>query len=141
MTYGRCGSHFEKEDCAYESMSSHTGGIDRFAERERVTARMRAENSMSESIPFPQGTREFHNHHVPRDPDPRGELGCDPPALLLLGGAFWDAGADAFVHKGVKGRRRDTLTPAESAEYETRARAELGEECAIWLATGDGIDP
>jgi aryl sulfotransferase len=53
-----------------------------------------------------------------------------------LGGAFWDAGAEVFIHKGVNGRWRDVLTPAESDEYERRARAELGAECARWLATG-----
>ena len=55
-----------------------------------------------------------------------------------LGGAFWDAGAEVFIHKGVNGRWRDTLTAEESAEYEQRARAELGDECARWLATGEG---
>lgn len=53
-----------------------------------------------------------------------------------LGGAFWDAGAETFIHKGVNGRWTDTLSAAECAEYEARARAELGEECARWLASG-----
>jgi len=53
-----------------------------------------------------------------------------------LGGAFWDAGAEVFIHKGVNGRWKDTLTAAESAEYEARALQELGVECAHWLATG-----
>jgi aryl sulfotransferase len=57
-----------------------------------------------------------------------------------LGGAFWDAGAEVFIHKGVNGRWRDTLTPTESAEYERRAEAELGKDCARWLATGQGLD-
>jgi aryl sulfotransferase len=57
-----------------------------------------------------------------------------------LGGAFWDAGAEVFIHKGVNGRWMDTLTPDESAEYESRADVELGRECARWLATGEGID-
>ena len=52
-----------------------------------------------------------------------------------LGGAFWDAGAEVFINKGVNGRWVDVLTPAESAEYEARARAELGDDCARWLAT------
>ena len=55
-----------------------------------------------------------------------------------LGGVFWDGGAEVFIHKGVNGRWRDTLTDAESAEYEARAQAELGVECARWLSTGDG---
>jgi len=51
-----------------------------------------------------------------------------------LGGAFWDAGAEVFINKGVNGRWADVLTAAESAEYEARARAELGDACARWLA-------
>lgn len=53
-----------------------------------------------------------------------------------LGGAFWDAGAEVFINKGVNGRWKDTLTQAESAEYEARAVAELGPECATWLKSG-----
>ena len=55
-----------------------------------------------------------------------------------LGGAFWDAGAEVFINKGVNGRWRDLLTALESTEYERRAEAELGAECARWLATGEG---
>ena len=54
-----------------------------------------------------------------------------------LGGAFWDAGAEVFINKGVNGRWSDTLTPEEVAEYEARSRTELGDECAHWLATGE----
>ncbi len=57
-----------------------------------------------------------------------------------LGGAFWDAGAQVFINKGVNGRWRDTLSLAESAEYEARSVTELGRECAHWLATGTGLD-
>ncbi len=53
-----------------------------------------------------------------------------------LGGAFWDGGANVFINKGVNGRWRDTLSPAEVAEYEARSIDELGDECAHWLATG-----
>jgi aryl sulfotransferase len=53
-----------------------------------------------------------------------------------LGGAFWDAGADVFINKGVNGRWRDTLSAQDSAEYDERAVSELGEECAKWLETG-----
>lgn len=56
------------------------------------------------------------------------------------GGAFWDAGSDVFINKGVNGRWRDVLTPEESVEYERRAVEELGPECAHWLATGEGLD-
>jgi aryl sulfotransferase len=55
-----------------------------------------------------------------------------------LGGAFWDGGAEVFIHKGINGRWADTLTPDEVAAYEARARQELGPECARWLASGEG---
>ena len=51
-----------------------------------------------------------------------------------LGGAFWDGGAQTFIHKGVNGRWQAALAPADSAAYEARALAELGDECAAWLA-------
>ena len=51
-----------------------------------------------------------------------------------LGGAFWDGGAETFVNKGTNGRWRDILTPEDNARYEAMAKAELGEECAAWLA-------
>ncbi len=54
-----------------------------------------------------------------------------------MGGAFWDGGAETFIHKGVNGRWRDTLSDEESAKYESRALAELGEACANWLASGE----
>jgi aryl sulfotransferase len=54
-----------------------------------------------------------------------------------LGGAFWDAGAEVFINKGINGVWRDTLTARDCAEYEERAIAELGEDCAYWLATGE----
>ena len=53
-----------------------------------------------------------------------------------LGGAFWDGGAQNFIHKGVNGRWTDTLAPEESAAYEKRAEKELGKECATWLMKG-----
>ncbi|HPU14740.1 MAG TPA: sulfotransferase domain-containing protein, partial [Polymorphobacter sp.] len=53
-----------------------------------------------------------------------------------LGGAFWDAGAEVFINKGIDGRWHDTLSDAESAAYEARAVAELGPECAAWLLDG-----
>jgi aryl sulfotransferase len=56
-----------------------------------------------------------------------------------LGGMPWEGGAETFVHKGTNGRWRDVLTPADSAAYEARAREELGEACARWLMTGEGV--
>lgn len=53
-----------------------------------------------------------------------------------LGGAFWDGGAQVFVHKGVNGRWRDILSADESGRYEQMVRDRLGEDCARWLATG-----
>jgi aryl sulfotransferase len=53
-----------------------------------------------------------------------------------LGGAFWDGGAATFINKGTNGRWRETLTAGDVARYEERAHAELGEECARWLANG-----
>ena len=53
-----------------------------------------------------------------------------------LGGAMWDGGAESFIHKGVNGRWTDTLTAEQSAAYEARAVAELGEDCADWLKGG-----
>lgn len=96
--------------------------------------------------------------------DPEGEmrsiaqfLGCDIPEdrwpaivehcsfdymkahaadVAPLGGAIFDGGAEKFINKGVNGRWRDMLSPEESAAYEQRALAELGADCAQWLATG-----
>ena len=53
-----------------------------------------------------------------------------------LGGAFWDGGAQTFVHKGTNGRWRDTLTAEDCGAYERKALTELGEDCANWMMTG-----
>jgi len=50
------------------------------------------------------------------------------------GGASWKGGVETFMHTGVNGRWRDVLSPEESTAYEAKARAELGEACAAWLA-------
>ncbi|HEX3674364.1 MAG TPA: sulfotransferase domain-containing protein [Rhizomicrobium sp.] len=54
-----------------------------------------------------------------------------------LGGVLWEGGADSFINKGTNGRWRDLLTAEDNARYEARALAELGPECAHWLATGE----
>ncbi len=54
-----------------------------------------------------------------------------------LGGVFWEGGAGNFIHKGTNGRWRDMLGPADVKAYEDRALAELGPDCARWLATGE----
>ena len=53
-----------------------------------------------------------------------------------VGGIFWEGGATTFIHKGTNGRWRDTLTAEENQAYEAKAIAELGRECAGWLAHG-----
>lgn len=58
-----------------------------------------------------------------------------------LGGAIFDGGASSFINKGVNGRWRDVLSAADCARYEAKALAELGPECAYWLATGQGAEP
>lgn len=54
-----------------------------------------------------------------------------------LGGAIWEGGVSTFINKGVNGRWQSVLSDAESAAYEERAKVELGEECARWLASGE----
>jgi len=57
-----------------------------------------------------------------------------------LGGVFWEGGAQTFINKGVNGRWTDTLTSEESAEYEAIVIEKLGDDCAHWLATDEGLD-
>lgn len=57
-------------------------------------------------------------------------------ASAPLGGAFWEGGAETFIHKGTNGRWQGQLTADDVAEYEARAVAELGTDCAAWLASG-----
>ncbi|MBV1930005.1 MAG: sulfotransferase domain-containing protein, partial [Gammaproteobacteria bacterium] len=57
-------------------------------------------------------------------------------ASVPVGGAFWDGGAKTFIHKGTNGRWVDLLSDATSQKYLAKAEAELGEECAQWLAQG-----
>jgi aryl sulfotransferase len=54
-----------------------------------------------------------------------------------LAGAFWDGGAQAFIHKGTNGRWRDLLSPDEVRKYERHAADHLDAQCAHWLATGE----
>jgi aryl sulfotransferase len=53
-----------------------------------------------------------------------------------LGGAFWEGGAQTFIHRGTNGRWQSTLTDADVARYEATAVSRLGPACAHWLATG-----
>ena len=59
--------------------------------------------------------------------------------IVPLGGIVWKGGVKTFINKGTNVRWKETLTPAESAEYEAKALAELGPECAHWLATGEPL--
>jgi aryl sulfotransferase len=54
-----------------------------------------------------------------------------------LGGVLWQGGAQTFVNKGTNGRWQGTLTAAEVAAYQAKAMAELGPDCARWLAMGE----
>ena len=53
-----------------------------------------------------------------------------------LGGAVFTGGGKTFINKGTNGRWRDVLTNADCEAYCARARAELGDDCALWLAGG-----
>ena len=61
--------------------------------------------------------------------------------IVPMGGVMWKGGTKTFINKGKAGRWRETLTPAESAAFEAKALAELGPECAHWLATGEMLQP
>ena len=47
-----------------------------------------------------------------------------------LDGAFWEGGAQTFLHKGNNGRWKGVLPKADSAALEARMRQELGADCA-----------
>ncbi|WP_372717545.1 sulfotransferase domain-containing protein [Immundisolibacter sp.] len=55
------------------------------------------------------------------------------------GGQLWRDGASSFLHRGQVGRWRELLTSEQSDAYERRVLAELGAECAGWLAQGGDI--
>ena len=59
---------------------------------------------------------------------------------IPLGGAFWDAGAQVFINRGVNGRWAESLIPEDMAQYEAQATRKLGPECARWLATGERLE-
>jgi aryl sulfotransferase len=61
--------------------------------------------------------------------------------IAPLGGAIFDGGGATFINRGVNGRWRDVLTAQDCADYERQALAELGPECAYWLATGEVLVP
>ena len=53
-----------------------------------------------------------------------------------LGGAFWDGGSDTFINKGTNGRWKDVLSKEDSERYEKLCLEKLGEDCTLWLNTG-----
>lgn len=55
-----------------------------------------------------------------------------------LGGVMWEGGAKTFINKGTNGRWKDTLTAEDVTRYEEVALDRLGDECAHWMATGEG---
>ena len=57
-------------------------------------------------------------------------------ASVPLGGAFWDGGAQTFIHKGKNGRWKDELPRELSERYEAMALERLGPACATWLGRG-----
>ena len=85
---------------------------------------------------------------VPRHPDRRNEVPGDRRPLHVrlhevsrgtrapAGGIVFEGGGKTFFDKGTNGRWRDTLTAEDIKAYEAKALAELGPECARWLAQG-----
>lgn len=55
------------------------------------------------------------------------------------GGRFFRGGGQSFIFKGTNGRWRGVLPDADVAAYEARVVAELGEDCARWLAEGGRV--
>lgn len=49
-----------------------------------------------------------------------------------------EGGARSFINKGTNGRWQGLLSGEEISRYEEKARSELGNECAEWLAHGRG---
>lgn len=54
-----------------------------------------------------------------------------------LGGQIFAGGAKTFINKGTNGRWRDVLTAEDIDWYEDMAQAQLGNDCAYWLANGE----
>ena len=58
-------------------------------------------------------------------------------ALVPTTGAFFEKGAQNFIHKGTNGQWRDMLTQKDIERYEQIASERLTPDCAHWLATGE----
>ena len=53
--------------------------------------------------------------------------------IVPHGGQPWIGGAKTFLHKGVNGRWKGSLSKVESDQFEANASFKLGEQCANWL--------
>ena len=62
---------------------------------------------------------------------------ANAPRLLAAEGDKVQGLVDHLISKGQGGRWRDVLTPDDSERYVALLRAEVGEECAHWVTTGD----
>lgn len=60
--------------------------------------------------------------------------------IVPFAGNLWEGGAKTFMHKGINGRWKDTLTSDDIEQYEHVAREKLGIECANWLSTGELLE-
>ena len=65
-----------------------------------------------------------------------GYMRANAEQVTPRGGASWNGGAKTFINKGTNGRWRDVITADEIAAYDAKALAELGPDCARWLASG-----
>lgn len=84
------------------------------------------------AIPIDESKWDAILHHCSFD-----YMKANATKSVPLGGVFWDGGAQTFIHKGTNGRWRDALSAEESENYERRAKEELGDDCARWVATGE----
>ena len=91
-----------------------------------------------------QAIADFLDIQVPKDAWPAMVEHCSfdymkahADKVAPLGGAVFEGGASDFMNKGVNGRWRDTLSEAESHDYEKMAVEKLGPDCARWVATGE----
>ncbi len=56
--------------------------------------------------------------------------------LMPFAARSWDRGADRFLYKGVNGRWKDVLTPADLDAYAARVNVEFTPALAAWLEGG-----
>jgi len=83
-------------------------------------------------VPFPEEKRAAILEHCTFAYMKQHAAKMSPPQAPLV----WADGPDTFINKGTNGRWRDLLSAEDVKMYEEKAIAELGEECASWLAEG-----